>query len=283
MRPVVPIVGGPEVERRRGFRALLFAYGGGLAAALATGNAMRGHGPLLITILADLAATVAVFIFSKGLDNSSVYDPYWSAAPIPASSSTGVAGWEGPGGALGPPRVGLGNAAHRQPDPSLARSRARGLSLRGDPRKDGCAYWPVSFLTIHLFPTAWALLGPSPLYPALSRPSFPFGLLDGVAAALTAFAILLEAAADLRLRRFLRERRDQGEVWRRESGHTSDTPTTSARSSSGGGFACLAWRRLGGGGPWPSRRAHRPCACDALRRSRCRSPWQGGASPYRAA
>ncbi len=33
-------------------------------------------------LIADVAATCAVFIFSLALDNSSVYDPYWSVAPI---------------------------------------------------------------------------------------------------------------------------------------------------------------------------------------------------------
>ena len=213
MRSVAPIVGGPEAERRRSFRALLFAYGGGLAAALAMGNALRGHGPLLITILADLAATVAVFIFSKGLDNSSVYDPYWSVAPIPI-----VLYWAllGPGGARAVLLVLLVSVWGMRLTVNQV-LRWRGLSHE-DFRyaeireRTGRGYWPVSFLTIHLFPTAWVLLGLLPLYPALSRPSFPFGLLDGVAAAFTACAILLEAAADLQLRRFLRERRDEDEV-----------------------------------------------------------------------
>ena len=44
--------------------------------------------PAYAAFLADLAATVVVFIFSLALDNSSVYDPYWSVAP-PGSRSTG--------------------------------------------------------------------------------------------------------------------------------------------------------------------------------------------------
>jgi len=34
------------------------------------------------TALADLVATVIIFLFSFKYKNSSIYDPYWSAAPI---------------------------------------------------------------------------------------------------------------------------------------------------------------------------------------------------------
>ena len=33
-------------------------------------------------LISDVLATVIVFIFSLSLDNSSVYDPYWSVAPM---------------------------------------------------------------------------------------------------------------------------------------------------------------------------------------------------------
>ena len=39
--------------------------------------------PLLIsTLLADIAATIVVWLFGIFLKNSSVYDPYWSVAPV---------------------------------------------------------------------------------------------------------------------------------------------------------------------------------------------------------
>jgi steroid 5-alpha reductase family enzyme len=70
----------------------------------------------------------------------------------------------------------------------------------------------VSLLGIHLAPTAWVFLGLLPTFPALAGPGRPLGALDGVAAALTGGAVLLEAAADLQLRRFLRGRRDPSAV-----------------------------------------------------------------------
>ncbi len=40
-----------------------------------------GLSPVWSAGLADLAATIVVFAFSLGLNNSSMYDPYWSVAP----------------------------------------------------------------------------------------------------------------------------------------------------------------------------------------------------------
>lgn len=202
-------------ERRRLFRALALAYLGGLAVALATGAVLAGHHPLLITAAADAAATLAVFAFSLRHDNSSIYDPYWSVAPVPI-----VAWWL----ALAPPGAPAGRAwlaaalvaawSLRLTLNCLARWHSldredfRYQEIR---RRTGRAYWPASLLTIHLFPTAWVLLGLLPLYPALTRPT-GLGWLDGAAALVTAGAILLEGLADLQLRRFLAARRDPGEV-----------------------------------------------------------------------
>lgn len=42
----------------------------------------RGSGQLLLTLYADIAATIMVFAASSYFRNSSIYDPYWSVAPI---------------------------------------------------------------------------------------------------------------------------------------------------------------------------------------------------------
>ena len=38
--------------------------------------------PLANTLIADIAATIVVFIFGRIFRNASFYDPYWSLAPI---------------------------------------------------------------------------------------------------------------------------------------------------------------------------------------------------------
>ncbi len=61
--------------------ALAYMIAGG--AALGVGYGLSGRHPLLIVGISDIAATAVVFFFSFLLNNSSVYDPYWSVAPIP--------------------------------------------------------------------------------------------------------------------------------------------------------------------------------------------------------
>src|SRR6516162_8259205 len=52
-------------------------------AAVGTGVWFHSLPAIVIVGLADLAATIVVFIFSVLTENSSVYDPYWSVAPVP--------------------------------------------------------------------------------------------------------------------------------------------------------------------------------------------------------
>jgi steroid 5-alpha reductase family enzyme len=203
----------PGRARRRGLLALALAYGVALVVALAVGRALQGHEPLWIALWADVAATCAVFVFSVAYGNSSLYDPYWSVAPVPI-----VVYWAWIGGP-GPRAVAVlalvfawgarltGNQLVRWR--GVADEDYRYLEVR---RRTGRAYWPASLLTIHLFPTAWVFLGLLPLYPALALPSRHTGLLDAVATVVAAGGIALEATADLQLRRFLRQRREPSEI-----------------------------------------------------------------------
>jgi steroid 5-alpha reductase family enzyme len=203
----------PGRDRRRGLAALALAYGTALLVALALGRALHGTDPLRLAAWADLAATCTVFAFSAAHDNSSVYDPYWSVAPVPI-----VLYWasSGGGGLRAAVVVGLVCAwGARLTGNQLARwgglrdEDFRYVELR---RRVGPGYWPVSLLTIHLFPTAWVFLGLLPLYPALAMPARAPGPLDLAAAAVAATGIALETAADQQLRRFLRRRGDPSEV-----------------------------------------------------------------------
>ncbi len=199
--------------RGRDFALVALAYAAGLAAALGTAWALAGRSPVLVAAAADVAATVVVFGFSAALGNSSVYDPYWSVAPIPI-----VLYWAAGPGIPGAPWArqiliillvvawGLrltGNWAVRWR--GLSDEDFRYREIRG---KTGKLYWPASFLSIHLFPTVWVLLALLPAYPALAGPGRPPGWLDLVAAAVTATAIAIETVADLQLRHYLRTRRD---------------------------------------------------------------------------
>lgn len=200
--------GSRDVSRAQAMGLLAVAY---LAAALAAVATVRlsplahpqAH-PLAQALAADIVATVIVFLFSVGLDNSSVYDPYWSVAPVALGAF-----WLMPG-------LDQGTSLRQVLVGTLVLAWALRLTLncllqwRGLQHEDwryrelreklGAAYWPVSFLGIHLMPTLVVFAGCLPLYAALTVRS-PFGALDGVAVLVTAVAIGLESTADQQMRR----------------------------------------------------------------------------------
>ncbi len=208
-------VAGVDGERRRLLAAVARCYGAAFLAALATGFLLRGRHPVLVAGAADLVATLWVFACSARAGNSSLYDPYWSAAPLPVAAFWWLSG---PGGS--PLRAALVLALVAAWGVRLTwNCLARWRSLREEDfryreirARTGRLYWPASLLAIHLLPTAWVLLGLLPLWPALSRPGRPPGALDALGALVAGGAIALEATADLQLRRFLSSRRDPGAV-----------------------------------------------------------------------
>lgn len=198
-------------------RALVYcalAYFAALIAALAVGWLMAGAHPLWIAFAADVAATLVVFAFSVALDNSSMYDPYWSVAPIPigvyfalqpAPSSRAVL-------ALVLVTVWGARLTHNflRGWQGLGHEDWRYVLIR---QKTGRAYWLVSLLGIHLFPTLMVFAGCLPLYAAFASDARPLNALDLLACLITALAIAIEALADAQLRRFrLRDDRSPDEV-----------------------------------------------------------------------
>ena len=70
-------------SRTRSFAICGGAYVVALGVAFATARLAPTQDPIWTALLADVAATVAIFAFSWAYDNSSFYDAYWSVAPIP--------------------------------------------------------------------------------------------------------------------------------------------------------------------------------------------------------
>ena len=155
-------------------------------------------------LIADVIATVFVFVVSVMFNNSSVYDPYWSVAPpiivvyliklFPEGNeirqfivlalvlfwsirltANWFRGWHG-----------------------MKHQDWRYTSIA---EKTGKLYWPVSFLGIHFMPTIFVFLGCLPLWYALSG-SEPFNIFDVVATIFTFSAILVEWIADEQLIKF---------------------------------------------------------------------------------
>jgi steroid 5-alpha reductase family enzyme len=205
-------------SRSRSFLWILAAYAAGFAAAAATARWIVPGAPTLTLVAwADLAATVAVFLFSAAANNSSVYDPYWSVAPLV------IAPWiAARPEAAGAPTArqilvvglvyawGLRLTYHWTRNfAGLAHEDWRYVDIR---KKVGRLYWLASFAGLHLFPTIQVYMGCLPLLPALTS-TRPLGPLDAVATLVTLGAVVIEAVADEQLRAFrLRKDKDPDEI-----------------------------------------------------------------------
>jgi steroid 5-alpha reductase family enzyme len=197
---------GLPTSKPRALAYCALAYVAALGVAVTVGTALPVDDPIIVALAADVAATVVVFLFSVRFDNSSLYDPYWSVAPVPIAVYWAV-------GATEPANAGRMVAVFALVGLWAARltynwiRRWHGLTdedwryvdIR---RRSGRAYWPASFLGIHLFPTLVVFVGCLPLHPALTDGARPFGVLDAVAIVVTAAAIAIEGVADQQLRRF---------------------------------------------------------------------------------
>jgi Protein of unknown function (DUF1295) len=139
----------------KAFLIVIAAYVLAGAAAVGTGIWFHAQPPIVIVGLADLAATIVVFIFSVLTNNSSMYDPYWSVAPVPIALF-----W-----LLQPGSDGFANPRHVLIFALLClwairltanwATQWRGLSHEDwryeEIRKQaGFLYWPASLLGIHL-------------------------------------------------------------------------------------------------------------------------------------
>jgi steroid 5-alpha reductase family enzyme len=188
---------------------VLWTYVMAIAVAVGAGWLVRAQHPIVIALVADVAATVVVFAFSRRFDNSSLYDPYWSVAPpvialwftlVPMSGPAPIARQVVVNALVLAWGIRLTHNWYRQWR-GLDHEDWRYVDLR---RKHGRRYWLVSFAGIHFFPTVLTFLGSLSLYPALAAGTALFGWLDGVALVVTAGAIWIEGAADNQLRNFIR-------------------------------------------------------------------------------
>jgi steroid 5-alpha reductase family enzyme len=167
----------------------------------------------LDSLVADVLATLVVFVFSRLYGNSSFYDAYWSVVPPLLLfywwSQSGVhqlrcwliatvvvlwavrltANW-----VYAFP--GLHHEDWRYP---MFRERAGRWEFLAD------------LFLIHLIPTLLVFAGMLPVYVAVTRPGDDLGWLTDVAFVVGLAAVTLELVADVQLRRFVRDRRP-GEV-----------------------------------------------------------------------
>lgn len=183
--------------------------------ALAAATAWLALGPdtghlWLDALIADLIATVVVFVASRIHHNSSCYDPYWSVLPPYL-----VGFW------LLQDRPGVDHARATlltivvvvwavrltanwvQDWPGMHHEDWRYPMLRD---KAGPAEALVDLMAIHVFPTAIVFLGLLPAYAVLTRPGRGLDVLDVVATLIGLAAPVLQLVADAQMRSFIRDR-----------------------------------------------------------------------------
>ena len=186
---------------------VVLAYGAALAAAIGAACSTDAQQPIAVVLEAGLAATVVVFAFSLMFRNSSLYDPYWSLAPLPIAiywaQRPEIVG-------VNPIRLSLVLALVVFWSARLTWNWVRRWQGLGDEdwrcvelaEKTGALYWPASFLGIHILPTLWLLVAMLPVYVVMAAGREPFGYLDIVAFGVTLGGIVLEMRADNQLARY---------------------------------------------------------------------------------
>lgn len=180
-----------------------------------------GQSPIWDMFWADIAATVAIFIFSRLYKNSSFYDAYWSVVPplIALYWALEATAIEATAVAVDDTRAWLVIVLVWLWGIRLTVNWATywpGLEhedWRYGPIKTNAGKWNAlaDFSAIHLFPTVIVFVACLPIYAAVAMDARPLNWLDYVAAAVTALAIIIELLSDIQLHRFLAHRKE-GEI-----------------------------------------------------------------------
>lgn len=202
------------LSRAASFAVVVGVYVVALLVALAVGALVGDDRPLVTVLVADLAATVVVFVSSRVLNNSSMYDVYWSVVPpviVLYLVTVAVPGVSGARQVLCVVLVWAWavrlTANWARGWPGLDHEDWRYVLARDN----GRPYWLQSFGGFHLVPTLQVYLGCLALYPAVAVGTRALGPLDVVATVVTGGAIVLELVADEQLRAFNR-RKQPGEI-----------------------------------------------------------------------
>jgi steroid 5-alpha reductase family enzyme len=170
--------------------------------------AVLDQSPLWNIFWADIAATFAIFVFSRLYKNSSFYDAYWSVIPPLIALY-----WAMTATAQGVDMTrawlvvilvwlwGIRLTANWATFwPGLEHE-----DWRYDPIKTNAGKWNAlaDFSAIHLFPTVIVFAACIPIYAAVAMDAQPLNWLDYLAATATLLAIFIELVSDIQLHRFL--------------------------------------------------------------------------------
>lgn len=210
---------GPRRTPGRGasLAVVAVAYLTATAVAVLAGAVVGTANPLVTVAVADLAATVVIFVWSRAMNNTSMYDAYWSVVPPLVAVFYVVVAEPG----VSELRQWLVLAVVWLWAVRLTANWVRSWPGLGhedwryvDARSQAMPYWLASFTGFHLFPTIIVFAGMLPLYPALVTSTASVGVLDVIATVVGVGSVLVELVADEQLRAF-NQTKARGEVCRR--------------------------------------------------------------------
>ena len=204
------------MTKSRAFVWIVVAY---IVAIFAGGASLYwvDNNPLLDIFIADLVATLVIFVFSRWFHNSSFYDAYWSVIPPLIALY-----WLATTSAEPPPlrtllmlglmlywatRLTLNWAVHWH---GMEHEDWRYVMLK---QKMPRAALLIDLFGIHLFPTVQVFAGMLPVYAVLQLSDAPFNWLDIVAVVVTFSAVTLQMVSDFQLHAF-NARKQPGECIR---------------------------------------------------------------------
>lgn len=195
----------------------IISYGIAICISIIVGLIFSCLHPLLMILVADLAATIVIFLISSFFKNTSFYDPYWSIAPLiitlyylifPVSSKYGnirsiivailIFIWS----------IRLTyNWLRKWHGMEHEDWRYKNYRL-----KMGKKFWFINLVGLQLMPTILVYLGSISIYPILSLRTYPIGIIDFLAIIITSIAIIIEALADQQLYYFIKKRKNSQEI-----------------------------------------------------------------------
>ncbi len=190
------------------FLIIALTYAVALAVAIGIGYLLRNRMHMIASLLiADVAATLVVYVISMVFKNTSIYDPYWSVAPIPialfwmiyfnsyASISAAqiivlavvaiygirltlnwIRGWKG--------------IRHEDWRYTMYRDNYPKL------------FWFINLTGLQLMPTLLVFLGCLSLYAVFYSSNLSFTYLDAIGLVICLMAVVMETVSDEQLKKF---------------------------------------------------------------------------------
>jgi steroid 5-alpha reductase family enzyme len=196
-----------SLSRAASFGVVLIAYLAALLVAVGAGALVVDGHSLRTVLVGVVASALTIFVFSRAVNNTSMFDAWWSVAPPAVAVYLVAVSEPGVSGARQALVVALVFAwAIRLTSnwargwPGLGHEDWRYTAMRGN----GHSYWLQSLFGLHLVPALEVYLGCLSLYPALTVGANALGPLDLLAAIVTGGAVVLELVADEQLRAFNR-------------------------------------------------------------------------------